>query len=104
MAHRYSPTGRGSHVGGGAESSPSDGSPPSSTSMSVRNQPLALGPWRLVMNGEIYNYVELRGELRGYGREFTTEGDAEILLHAWDEWGESALDSGERHVRVRDLA
>ena len=56
------------------------------------NQPLALGPWRLVMNGEIYNYVELRDELRGHRHTFVTEGDAEVLLHAWDEWGEAALD------------
>ena len=56
------------------------------------NQPLGLGPWRLIMNGEIYNYVELRDELRGYGHEFATEGDAEVLLHAWDEWAEGALD------------
>lgn len=56
------------------------------------NQPLALGPWRLVLNGEIYNYLELRDELRGHGHEFVTEGDAEVLLHAWDEWGEGALD------------
>jgi asparagine synthase (glutamine-hydrolysing) len=56
------------------------------------NQPLAHGPWRLVMNGEIYNYVELRNELRSHGHEFVTEGDAEVLLHAWDEWGVGALD------------
>jgi asparagine synthase (glutamine-hydrolysing) len=56
------------------------------------NQPLSLGPWRLVLNGEIYNYVELREELRAHGHQFTTEGDAEVLLHAWDEWGEAALD------------
>jgi asparagine synthase (glutamine-hydrolysing) len=56
------------------------------------NQPMTLGPWRLVFNGEIYNYVELREELRARGREFVTEGDAEVLLHAWDEWGEDALD------------
>jgi asparagine synthase (glutamine-hydrolysing) len=56
------------------------------------NQPLSLGHWRLVMNGEIYNYVELRDELRGRGHQFATEGDAEVLLHAWNEWGEGALD------------
>ncbi|MBA2504524.1 MAG: asparagine synthase (glutamine-hydrolyzing) [Thermoleophilaceae bacterium] len=55
------------------------------------NQPLALGPLRLVFNGEIYNYRELREELRGRGHTFTTEGDGEVLLHAWSEWGEDAL-------------
>jgi asparagine synthase (glutamine-hydrolysing) len=56
------------------------------------DQPMHLGPWHLVFNGEIYNYIELRDELRGLGHEFVTEGDAEVLLHAWDAWGEHALD------------
>ncbi len=56
------------------------------------NQPLHLGPWHLVFNGEIYNYRELRDELRRAGHTFVTEGDGEVLLHAWDEWGEVALD------------
>jgi asparagine synthase (glutamine-hydrolysing) len=56
------------------------------------NQPLELGPWKLVFNGEIYNYLELRDELRGAGHRFVTEGDGEVLLHAWDEWGEGSLE------------
>src|SRR6185312_13967168 len=56
------------------------------------NQPLHLGPLHLVFNGEIYNYRELREELRGLGHGFETEGDAEVLLHAWAEWGEGALE------------
>ena len=56
------------------------------------NQPLHLGPWHLVFNGEIYNYRELREELRRAGHAFVTEGDGEVLLHAWDAWGERALD------------
>ena len=56
------------------------------------NQPLHLGPWHLVFNGEIYNYRELREELREAGHTFVTEGDGEVLLHAWDAWGEGALD------------
>jgi asparagine synthase (glutamine-hydrolysing) len=55
------------------------------------NQPLHLGPLHLVFNGEIYNYRELRAELRGIGHEFVTEGDGEVILHAWAEWGELAL-------------
>src|SRR4051812_2191349 len=55
------------------------------------NQPLQLGPWRLVFNGEIYNYLEVRKELRDIGHQFVTEGDGEVLLHAWDEWGEESL-------------
>src|SRR4051794_19637227 len=56
------------------------------------NRPLHLGALHLVFNGELYNYKELRQELRGLGHEFATEGDAEVLLHAWSEWGEGALD------------
>jgi asparagine synthase (glutamine-hydrolysing) len=55
------------------------------------NQPLHLGSLHLVFNGEIYNYLELREELRGRGHRFVTDGDGEVLLHAWAEWGESAL-------------
>jgi asparagine synthase (glutamine-hydrolysing) len=56
------------------------------------NQPLHLGSLHLVFNGEIYNYRELRAELRAAGHRFVTEGDAEVLLHAWAEWREEALD------------
>ena len=56
------------------------------------NQPLHLGSLHLVFNGEIYNYLELRDQLRRYGHRFVTEGDGEVLLHAWEEWGEGALE------------
>jgi asparagine synthase (glutamine-hydrolysing) len=56
------------------------------------NQPMHLGPWHLVFNGEIYNYRELRGELERLGHAFDTAGDTEVLLHAWAEWEEAALD------------
>jgi asparagine synthase (glutamine-hydrolysing) len=54
-------------------------------------QPMRLGAWHLVLNGEIYNYPELRNELMGLGHSFRTEGDAEVLLHAWAEWEEETL-------------
>ena len=56
------------------------------------NQPMSFGQLHLAFNGEIYNYRELREELIGRGHAFATEGDAEVLLHAWAEWGEGALD------------
>ena len=56
------------------------------------NQPLHLGPLHLVFNGEVYNYRELKEELAGLGHRFETEGDAEVLLHSWAEWGEVALE------------
>ena len=56
------------------------------------DQPLHLDHLHLVFNGEIYNYLELREELRQAGHRFGTEGDGEVLLHAWLEWGEGALE------------
>lgn len=56
------------------------------------DQPLHLGPWHLVFNGEIYNHVELRATLEDLGHTFRTTGDGEVLLHAWAQWGEGALD------------
>lgn len=49
------------------------------------------GALSMVYNGEIYNYRELRDELRARGRIFTTQSDTEVLLAAWAEWGRSCL-------------
>lgn len=46
----------------------------------------------LTFNGELYNYLEVRAELQAKGRVYTTECDAEVLLHAYDEWGMCCLD------------
>jgi asparagine synthase (glutamine-hydrolysing) len=45
----------------------------------------------IVFNGEIYNYLELRQELGGYGHVFRTHGDTEVLLHAYQQWGKDCL-------------
>ncbi len=45
----------------------------------------------LVFNGEIYNYVELREELRALGYRFKSSGDTEVLLRAYSEWGSDCL-------------
>ena len=46
----------------------------------------------LTFNGEIYNHVELREELEKKGWRFETKGDTEVLLKAYQEWGEGCLD------------
>lgn len=45
----------------------------------------------LNFNGEIYNYIELRDELRALGHQFRSEGDGEVILRAYDEWGVDCL-------------
>lgn len=46
----------------------------------------------IVLNGEIYNYRELRTELAAGGRTFTSDSDTEVLLAAWEAWGTSCLE------------
>jgi len=45
----------------------------------------------IVFNGEIYNYRELRRELCDLGQEFASESDTEVVLHAFDRWGEDGI-------------
>jgi len=55
------------------------------------HQPMLSADGRLVviLNGEIYNYRELRAQLTNYN--FQTQTDTEVLLAAWEEWGEDCL-------------
>jgi asparagine synthase (glutamine-hydrolysing) len=45
----------------------------------------------LIQNGEIYNYIELRDELRALGHVFHTQSDTEVLVEAWRAWGTGAF-------------
>lgn len=45
----------------------------------------------LTYNGEIYNYQELRDQLKSKGYKFQSESDTEVLLLAWVEWGVDCL-------------
>jgi asparagine synthase (glutamine-hydrolysing) len=58
------------------------------------HQPMssADGALWLVYNGEIYNHRELRAELHTYGYTFRTGTDTEVILCAYDAWGEACLE------------
>ncbi|MBU1363412.1 MAG: amidotransferase 1, exosortase A system-associated [Gammaproteobacteria bacterium] len=46
----------------------------------------------VVFNGEIYNYQALIPELQALGHIFHTRSDTEVIVHAWEAWGESCVD------------
>ncbi len=46
----------------------------------------------IVFNGEIYNFQPLMRELTALGHVFRTRCDTEVIVHAWEEWGEACLD------------
>ncbi|MCS6929968.1 MAG: asparagine synthase (glutamine-hydrolyzing) [Saprospiraceae bacterium] len=57
------------------------------------HQPMfsADGRYVIVFNGEIFNYIELREELKTMGLTFRTRTDTEVILAAWQVWGEAML-------------
>ena len=55
------------------------------------NQPMKVGPYTLVFNGEIFNYIELKKELETKGYSFRTKTDTEVVIHSIDCWGKEAL-------------
>ena len=63
-----------------------DTTPASNQPMFSEDKSLAI-----VFNGEIYNYVELRNELTQLGFHFSSSGDVEVLLSAYQAWGSEAL-------------
>lgn len=55
------------------------------------NQPFTRGDLRTIFNGEIYNYREVKKQLQAKGVNFQTDSDTEVLLAAYQEWGEEAV-------------
>lgn len=56
-------------------------------------QPMTLGPYSMVYNGEVYNYVELRQELERAGHRFRTTSDTEVILRLYAERGDDFVDA-----------
>lgn len=55
------------------------------------NQPMTGHGLTITFNGEIYNYRQVRDELRALGHVFTTNSDTEVLLAGWRAWGADLL-------------
>ena len=57
------------------------------------HQPMSYknGRYWITYNGEIYNYIEIRAELVQKGHSFVSNTDTEVILAAYDEWGEDCL-------------
>lgn len=46
----------------------------------------------IVFNGEIYNFRLLMAELKRFGHHFRTHSDTEVIVHAWEQWGERCVE------------
>jgi asparagine synthase (glutamine-hydrolysing) len=46
----------------------------------------------VVFNGEIYNFADLMPELQSLGHHFRTRSDTEVIVHAWEQWGEDCVE------------
>ena len=57
------------------------------------HQPMqsADGRWKIVFNGEIYNYKEIQKELIDLGYTFKSNSDTEVIIYAFDKWGKQAV-------------
>src|SRR5215217_4794418 len=51
----------------------------------------------IVYNGELYNFQKLRVELESAGHRFHSDSDTEVVVHAYEEWGEECLDRFNGH-------
>src|SRR5206468_12027499 len=62
--------------------------------LSTGDQPLANEDLtiRVVFNGEIYNFAELRAELIADGHRFRSRSDTEVIVHAYEQWGDRAVE------------
>jgi asparagine synthase (glutamine-hydrolysing) len=55
------------------------------------NQPMEFCHLKMVYNGEVYNFKEIRSELEKYGYDFVSSSDTEVILKAYHKWGFDAV-------------
>jgi asparagine synthase (glutamine-hydrolysing) len=55
------------------------------------NQPMYFEHYCIVFNGEIYNYKEIREELKSFGYSFVSDSDTEVILKGFDKWGSQVV-------------
>src|SRR5258708_39045447 len=55
------------------------------------HQPMQWRHWWITYNGEVYNYIELRDELKGLGHSFRSGTDTEVIMAAYEQWGVGAF-------------
>src|SRR4051812_19319013 len=62
--------------------------------LATGDQPLGNedGSVQVVFNGEIYNFAEVRDTLLERGHRFRTRSDTEVIVHAFEEWGDACVE------------
>jgi asparagine synthase (glutamine-hydrolysing) len=55
------------------------------------SQPMHYNGLHIIFNGEVYNFAEIREELEKKGHQFNGHSDTEVIMHAYEEWGEAAI-------------
>lgn len=56
------------------------------------HQPMQFGENWIVYNGEVYNFQQIKTELKELGHSFVSNSDTEVILHAFEQWGVKAVD------------